>query len=148
MTKQITLEEALRLVSFYHTDVCGWGIHTVDGDIHGDVNGDIHGDVNGDVGGIVYGAVDGDVHGAVGGNIYGDGGVIGDVHGSIGGNVDGHVYGAVRGDVGGDVDGNVKGRINGRVWRFVETPKDKLQRLITESGNQELIDAFNQMENN
>ena len=132
MTKQITLEEALRLVSFYHTDVCGWGIHTVDGDIHGDVNGDIHGDVNGDVGGIVYGAVDGDVHGAVGGNIYGDGGVIGDVHGSIGGNV----------------DGNVKGRINGRVWRFVETPKDKLQRLITESGSQELIDAFNQMEDN
>jgi len=38
------------------------------------------------------------------------------------------------------------GKINHRRWKFIETPKDKLQRLITESGNQELIDTFNQLE--
>ena len=122
MAKQITLEEALKLVSFYHTDDWGWGIHTVDGDIHGDIGGDI--------GGIVYGNV--------------GGGVIGNVNGSIGGEVDGHIYGDVKGDVG----GNVHGEINGRNWEFIETPKGKLQRLITESGNQDLMEAFNQMENN
>ena len=48
----------------------------------------------------------------------------------------------------GNVDGDVYGTINGREWTFVETPKQKFQRLITESGNQELIDTFNQLENN
>ena len=86
---QITLEEALKLVSFGHVNGRGfWRVRAVNGDVDGNVNGTVHGDVN----------------------------------------------------------GNVKGKIKGRSWDFVETPKDKLQRLITESGNQELIDTFNQME--
>ena len=58
------------------------------------------------------------------------------------------VNGNIKGDVYGNVNGNVGGYINSRKWEFVETPKEKLQRLITESGSQELIDTFNQMENN
>jgi len=99
--KEITLEEALKLVRFKYSDYIGWQVCDVPSLVHGDVLG-----------------VKGNVFNDVGGNIYGK------------------------------VGGNVKGRINGRVWRFVETPKDKLQRLITESGDQELIDTFNQMEDN
>ncbi len=110
MTKQITLEEALRLVSFYHRDDCDWEVRNVRGNVFGNVDGAVWGNVNGGVGGAVNGAVGG----AVGGNVGGD----------------------------------VRGTIKGRSWEFVEPPKEKLQRLITESGNQELIDAFNQMENN
>ncbi len=102
MTKQITLEQALKLVSFYHGDAKEWVVLSV----------------HGNVGGNVYGNVGGDVDGGIGGNVYGN------------------------------VGGNVRGTIDGRKWKFVETPKDKLQRLITESGNQELIDTFNQLENN
>jgi len=58
------------------------------------------------------------------------------------------VNGNIKGNVYGNVNGNVGGYINSRKWEFVETPKEKLQRLITESGSQELIDTFNQMENN
>ena len=121
MTKQITLEEALKLVSFHHITCCGWTVLDVDGDIDGAVNGHIFGDVNG--------------------------GINGDVNGTIRGSVDGHIFGDVKGcisgDIYGDIKGTVDGTINGRSWKFVETPKDKLQRLITESGNQELIDTFN-----
>ena len=88
MAKQITLEQALKLVSFYHGDAGEWVVLSV----HGGVGGDIVGDIKG--------------------NVY----------------------------------GNFRGTINGRKWKFVETPKDKLQRLIEESGNQELIDTFNQLE--
>ena len=102
MTKQITLEEALKLVSFYQVAGGDWRVLEVNGNVNGDVDGNVDGDVNG----------------------Y----------------VDGNVYG--------NVNGNVLGTINGREWKFVETPKDKLQRLITELGNQELIDTFNQMKNN
>ena len=126
MVKQITLEEALKLVSFYHTDACGWGIHTVNGTVKGNVKGDVGGNVHGVIGGHVNGSIVGSVVGDVFGNVVGD----------------------VKGDVFGDVKGDVKGKINGRNWAFIETPKDKLQRLIEESGNQELIDTFNQMENN
>ena len=122
MTKQITLEEALKLVSFYYVTGCGWRVLDVDGDIDGAVNGTIRGDVNG--------GINGDING----------GINGDVNGGIRGDVDGHIFGAVK--------GTVDGTINGRSWKFVETPKDKLQRLITESGNQELIDTFNQLEEN
>ena len=80
--KEITLEEALKIVSFYHRDAWGWRVRSVNGSVNGDINGD------------------------------------------------------------------VDGTINGREWKFVETPKEKLQRLITESGNQELIDTFNQLEDN
>ena len=98
MTKQITLEEALKLVSFCHSNHCGWQVHYVNGDVEGDVVGNVCGDVDG--------------------NILGD------------------------------VNGIVFGEINGREWESVETPEKKLQRLIAESGNQELIDTFNQMEDN
>mgnify|MGYP007062014531 CR=1 FL=1 len=98
MTKQIILEEALQLVSFYHDIGCGWGVRAVHGDINGAINGDVCGDI--------------------------------------------------KGTVDGNIVGNVRGTINGRGWEFIETPKEKLQRLITESGNQELIDTFNQMEEN
>jgi hypothetical protein len=94
MTKQITLEEAQKLVRFKYDDYLGWQVCDVNGNIKGDVNGNIKG------------------------NVYGN------------------------------VNGNVGGYINSRKWEFVETPKEKLQRLITESGSQELIDTFNQMENN
>ena len=114
MTKQITLEEALKLVSFYQVGGGSWRVLEVNGYIKGSVNGEIYGDVNGNV----KGYVDGNVNGDVNGEIYGN------------------------------VNGNVLGTINGREWKFVETPKDKLQRLITELGNQELIDTFNQMKNN
>ena len=58
--------------------------------------------------------------------------------------VKGHVYGYVDGDVKCDVYGS----INGREWQFVETPKEKLKRLIEETGNEELIEAFYQLEDN
>tara|TARA_R110000851_G_scaffold143067_3_gene281894 strand:- start:317 stop:628 length:312 start_codon:yes stop_codon:yes gene_type:complete len=102
MTKQITLEEALKLVSFYHGYAGEWEVLSV----HGDVKGNVYGKVGGDV----------------------DCGIGGDVHGNV--------------------EGDVEGTINGREWEFVETPKEKLQRLIEESGNQELIDTFNQLEDN
>ena len=94
MTNQITLEEALKLVSFYKGIDGTWRIK--------------------DVNGIVEGTVFGDIKKNVCGNIC----------------------------------GNLYGTINGRKWQFVETPKEKLQRLIEETGNQELIDAFNQLEDN
>ena len=127
--KEITLEEALKLVRFKYSDYIGWQVCDVPSLVHGDVLG-VKGNVFNDVGGNIYGKVGGDK------------GIRGNVEGCIGGNV----YGDVDGNIYGKVGGNVKGRINGRVWRFVETPKDKLQRLIVESGNQELIEAFNQLE--
>ena len=99
MPKQITLEEAVELVSFEHP-LPGWGWRIRD--VYGDVNGTVKGNVVGDV----------------------------------------------EGDINGSVHGNVFGTINGRKWESVETPKEKLHRLIAESGNQELIDTFNQVENN
>ena len=76
MTKQITLEEALKLVSFYQLSGGSWQVLEVNGYIKGSVNGNVNGNVNG------------------------------------------------------DVNGYVLGTINGREWKFIETPKDKLQRLI------------------
>ncbi len=122
MTEQITLEEALKLVSFYDTGAREWVVLSVNGDVNGFVKGYINGDVNGDING--------------------------DVNGNIRGDVVGTVYGDVNGDVLDNVVGTVRGKINGREWKSVETPKDKLQRLITESGNQKLIDTFNQLEDN
>ena len=62
--------------------------------------------------------------------------------------VKGNVLGNVKGNVEGNVDGYVGGKINGREWEYVETPKDKLERLINETGSEELIEAFNQLEDN
>ena len=80
-------------------------------------------------------------------NSYGDWRIL-DVHGTVYGNVDGNVNGIVGGDVLDNIDGKVYGRINGKEWQFIETPKDKLKRLIEEKGDEELIEAFNQLENN
>ena len=47
------------------------------------------------------------------------------------------------------VDGEVFGAINGREWQYVETPREKLQRLIEKgAGKEQLIEAFNQLEDN
>ncbi len=62
------------------------------------------------------------------------------------GSVHGDVYGTVYGDVCVSVVGTVRGSISGREWQFAETPKDKFERLLKETGNQELIEAFNQLE--
>lgn len=58
------------------------------------------------------------------------------------------VVGTVYGTVYCDVNGTVCGTINGREWDFIETHEEKFRRLLSETENQELIDAFNQMENN
>ena len=82
MTKQITLEEALRLVSFEHRGGLGWGVH--------------------------------------------------EVHASVLNDVRGYVWGT----------------INGRKWMYVETPKEKLQRLIGGASEEELLKLINQLEDN
>jgi len=102
MTRQITVEELLELVTVEQAYDDGWRIVEVKGDVLSHVYGNIYGDVT---------------------------------H---------SIYGTVHRDVG----RNVYGKINGREWQFVETPKDKLKRLIEESGNEELLEAFNQLENN
>lgn len=57
------------------------------------------------------------------------------------------VFGGVWGSVYGDVGGTVGGTINGREWQSIETPKDKLKRLIEEGADKEqLLEAFNQLE--
>ena len=67
MTKQITLEEALKLVTFKHAGAWGWQVS----DVHGDVTGDIHGTVGrnifGTVGGNIYGGVNDHVWGKING---------------------------------------------------------------------------------
>ena len=81
--------------------------------------------------------VEGDVCGDVCGNILGD--VCGDVCGDV--------MGSVRGDVRGDVAGCVGGTISGRQWNLIETPKDKLKRLVKAgAGKDELLAAINQLE--
>ena len=62
--------------------------------------------------------------------------------------VRGNVRGNVWGNVWGSVGGNLYGTINGREWQFIETPEQKFRRLLNETRNQELIEAFNQLENN
>jgi hypothetical protein len=53
----------------------------------------------------------------------------------------------VKGDVYGSVGGNVWGNINGCVWQFVETPKEKLTRLIQEGADKaQPLEAINQLE--
>ena len=93
MTKQITLKQALELVSFIQ-----------------DFQGDWHVD-------------------------------------SVYGNVGCHVYGNVGGDVTGFVGGNVHGTIDGKQWQSIETPKEKLRRLIEKGADkEELLEAFNRLE--
>jgi hypothetical protein len=61
--------------------------------------------------------------------------------------VNGSVYGDVQGNVYGDVWCDVWGTINGRKWQFVQTPKEKLKRLIDEGADYtQLLEALNQLE--
>ena len=63
--------------------------------------------------------------------------------------VKGNIFGNVTGSVQGQVDGKVWGTINGRRWEYIETPKQKLERLIIEGADRDqLIEAFNQLEDN
>ena len=134
MADQITLEEALELVEFDPLPE-GWRVKHV--------NGDVCGSVNGDVWENVYGNVCGDVRRDVWGNVCGN------VRRNVQGNVQGNVGGAVCVDVQGNVWGNVGGTINGRQWKFIETPKEKLKRLIEEGADKaQLLEAFNQLEDN
>jgi hypothetical protein len=96
--KQITLEEALNLVTFKQDADGSWIVCHVKTDVVGDVFGD--------------------------------------------------VWGCVHSDVHGSIRGQVRGTIGGREWEFIETPKEKFQRLLEEKGDQELIEAFNQLEDN
>ena len=143
MTKQITLEEALKLVSFKQRTVAGKSVNSSMAISSAMSRGSVGGTMSWRCLGQCRWFVNGNVDGYV---IYAN---VGGCQWrcqwqyqwqSVGGNVMGNVYG--------DVDGNVRGTINGREWESVETPKDKLQRLIEESGNQELIDTFNQLEDN
>ena len=71
MTKQITLKEALELVTFSHVPGKGWEVRNVRGNVFGNVDGAVWGNVNGGVGGAVNGAVVGAVCGSVGGDVRG-----------------------------------------------------------------------------
>ena len=80
--------------------------------------------------------------------------VWGDVLGDVWINVRGRVFGDVRsveGDVlehvRGNVWSNVGGTINGRTWKFVETPREKLKRLVEEGAHKsQLLEAIYQLE--
>jgi len=124
MKKQITIEEVFELVEFTYDYAHGGG--WVVSSVKGDVRGDVYGNVDGGVGGNVRRDVGGDVGGYVGGDVYGN----------------------VGGDVGGNVGGDVLGTIDGKQWQYVETPRQKVERLIKATGNTELIEAFNQLEDN
>ena len=46
------------------------------------------------------------------------------------------------------VEGTVYQTISNRNWQYVETPKERFERLLGETENKELIEAFNQLEDN
>ena len=54
-------------------------------------------------------------------------------------NIRGAVHGSILCDVCGNIGGVVCGKINGREWQFVETPKEKAIRLIREGKSDEAI---------
>ena len=60
----------------------------------------------------------------------------------------GDIRGSVYGDIHQDVTGEVLGKINGRNWQSIESPMEKLGRLIKESGDAEMLETFNQLEDN
>jgi len=71
------------------------------------------------------------------------------VKSSVYGNVEGTVFGDIKKSVCGNICGNLGGTINGRNWQFIETPKEKLQRLIEEGADKaELLEALDQLEDN
>jgi len=129
MADQITRDELLDLIRVKKGPDGNWCISGVLTDVYGDVRGNIYGDVRGPANGSV-----GFVRGHTGVRVHGD------VCGTVGGNVRGNVYGIVGGTVG--------GTINGKHWQHVETPRQKVERLIKETGHTELLEAFNQLEEN
>ena len=59
-----------------------------------------------------------------------------------------NVEGSVYGDVLCNVWGNVGGTINGRQWKFAETPKEELKRLVKEGADKEtLLATIDRLEN-
>ena len=55
----------------------------------------------------------------------------------------------VKRTVWGDVKGDVYGTIDGRPWEFLETPREKLKRLIDEGAlKYQLLEAIYQLEDN
>jgi hypothetical protein len=117
MTNQITRDELLDLIRVEKGIDGGWYISGVLTDVYGKIQGDVYGDI----GGNVFGNIEDSVTGDVGGNVTGD----------------------VRGNVFGDVDGT----INGKHWQYVETPVEKLKRLVAEDADREQItEAINQLE--
>ena len=131
--KQITLKGALKLVEFEFFEK-EWRVKEVKTNVYGDVCGNVHGNVCGNVEGDVCG----NVHGDVMSNVEGD---VSNVHGDV--------CGSVYGDVCGNVHGDVCGIINGREWQFVETPREKLKRLIEEGAlKSQLLEAIYQLEDN
>ena len=77
------------------------------------------------------------VRGNVWGNVQGY--VWGNVMDDVKGDVRGNVWGNVMDDVKGDVQGYVRGKISGREWQYVETPKERAIRLIREGKGEEAI---------
>ena len=65
---------------------------------------------------------------------------------SVEGTVFGNVYGDVDGSVWGHIEGTVEGTIGGRDWQFVETPKEKIIRLIREGRGEEAIAVLQESE--
>ena len=56
------------------------------------------------------------------------------------------VLGSIHGGVGGDSEGGVGGKINGREWKFLETPKEKAIRLIREGKGEEAIKVLEEQQ--
>lgn len=55
--------------------------------------------------------------------------------------------GFVKGNCG-FVEGTVYQTISNRKWQYVETPKERFERLLGETENKKLIEAFKQLEDN
>jgi hypothetical protein len=137
MTKQITLQQALELVDFDQNSYGTWRVSVVKGGC--DTVEDYCGIVKGECGTVKgnCGTVEGDC-----GVVKGYCGVVkGDCH-------------TVKGDcsfVKGDchtVEGRLLGTINGRQWQYIETPREKIVRLIEEGASkEELLKALEELPN-
>jgi hypothetical protein len=126
--KEPKMQEVLELVEFERNAYGVLHVKSVKSSVWGNVEGAVYGDV--------YGDVEGDVKGYVGGK----------VKGYVAGHVGGSVWGCVWGGVYGDVKGDVSGTIKGREWKFVETPKEKVARLIREGKGEEAIKVLEKSE--
>jgi len=72
MTKRITLDEALKLVSFHQAADGTWHVQNIEGSVRGYVSGNVgrgvHGNVYCGVGGTVYGTINGTEYRFIGPN--------------------------------------------------------------------------------